>query len=422
MGKWRIRWKNALQNGLIVLLSISAVLLFLDVSNGFSGSKNSLPSLLSGNDPTAEAPTPTKLADISAPVSVAVAGAYGRYGNLELTTTDEDFSSLGTLLREALGSSGTFAACSKSQFRSALSNSGIYYDFRTVLPLSVLGGLVGAGVKSAALSARRVVLRSARTGVLLYITDDSSCYSCPTQTPKADLSKVISCYQLGNASFAFELSSAGHLAPYSLFLTGEQPTFPALTASNPLSTTAPLLKAMGFNPHTNNRYTDSNGTLVVVDGNRTLRIQTNGLVTYQDENSSALRISTSAKGTLTDREAVIGCYQLLCAGNSNSGNASLFLKSFQSGKNGQTLEFDYQIAGTQIRRSNGMPAVQIVLRGNAVSSLRFYVRRYLPSEKESLILPLRQALALAEKHVGKELEICYADNGASSITAGWQVH
>lgn len=422
MKKWRTGLKNAFQNLLIVLLSISAVLLFLDVSNVFSDSKSSFSSLLSGNDPTVEASTLTKLADISAPVSVAVAGAYGRYGNLALTTTDEDFSSLGTLLRETLGSSNTFVACSKSQFRTALLSSGIYYDFRTALPLSVLGGLVGASIKNTALSARRVVLCSAQNSVLLYITDDNSFYCCTTQTPKTDLSKAINCYQLGNASFAFELSSAMNLAPYSLFLTGEQSTFSTLTASNPLSDTAPLLKAMGFNPHTKNRYTDSSGTLVVVDGNRTLRIQTNGLVTYQDEDSSALQVSASAKGTLADKDAVIGCYQLLVAGNSNSGNASLFLKSIQPGKDGQTLEFDYQISGTQIRRSNGMPAVQIVLRENAVSSLRFYVRRYLPSEKDSLVLPLRQALALAEKHAGKELEICYTDNGASSVTAGWQIH
>lgn len=421
MEKRRTGWKNTLQNILIVLLSMSAILLFLDISNVFSGSKSSLSSLLSGNDPTVGTSAPTKLADISAPVSVAIAGAYGRYGNLTLTTTDEDFSSLGTLLREALGSSGAFAACSKRQFRSALSSSGIYYDFRTVLPLSVLGGLVGASVKNTVLSARRMVLCSAQNGVLLYITDDNSFYCCTTQAPKADLSKAISCYQLGNVSFAFELSSAMNLAPYSLFLTEEQPAFPTLIASNPLNTTAPLLKAMGFNPHTKNRYTDSSGTLVVVDGNRTLHIQTNGLVTYQDEDSNALQVSTSAKETLSDKDAVIGCYRLLVAGNNNSGNASLFLKNIQPGKDGQTLKFDYQISGTQIRRGNGMPAAQIVLRGNAVSSLRFYVRRYLPSEKESLILPLRQALALAEKHTGKELKICYADNGASSVTAGWQI-
>lgn len=411
--------KNVVQNTLIALLSISALLLFLDVFHVFPDS--SFSSLFSGNSSSVEESAVTKLTDLSAPVNIAVTGAYGRYGNLSLTTTDEDFSALGTLLREALGSSGKFAACTKNQFRAALSSTDVFYDFQAILPLPVLGGLVGSSVKNASISARYVALCAEEDGVKLYFSDGASYFCCSTQTPKTDLAKAVNRYQLGNASFAFELNSAQKLAPYSLFLTGEQPAYARLTAANPLTDTTALFKALGFNPHTNNRYTDSNGAQVIMDGNRTLRIQSNGLVAYQDEEGNALKLNAGGS-SLTAKEAVLGCYRLLSSGGGNFGNASLFLKSYQSGEDKKVLEFDYQYRGTQIRRGNGDAAAQIVLRGTSVSSLRFYVRRYLPSGKDSLLLPLRQALALGGRHTGKELKICYADSGLAQVDAGWQTN
>ena len=166
--------KNLIQNALIALLAISAILLFLDVFHVFSDSRGKLSALFSGSGSTAEESAVTKLTDLSAPVNIAVTGAYGRYGNLALTTTDEDFSSLGTLLREALGSSAQFAACSKNQFRASLSGTGIFYDFQSALPLSVLGGLVGANVKNTSISVRRVVLCAENGGVKLYFSDGAS--------------------------------------------------------------------------------------------------------------------------------------------------------------------------------------------------------------------------------------------------------
>lgn len=411
--------KNVTQNILIVLLSISSILLFLDVSNVFSDSRSKLSSLFSGSNSSSEESVAAKLSDLAAPVNVAVTGAYGRYGNLALTTTDENFSALGTLLREALGSSDKFTACTKNQFRSSLSSTSIFYDFQAILPLPVLGGLVGASVKNATISARRVILCAENNGVKLYFSDGTSHFCCSTQTPKPDLAKVVNHYQLGNAAFAFELGSARDLAPYSLFLTGEQPAYSRLTAANPLNDITELLKALEFNPHTNNRYTDSDGAQVIMDGNRTLRIQTNGLVTYQDEDGDVLHISASGSSP-TAREAILGCYRLLVSSGGNSGNANLFLKSYQSDKNKKVLQFDYQYHGTQICRSNGTAAAQIVLYGTTVSSLQFYIRRYLPSGKNSLLLPLRQAIALSSKRTGKELKICYADSGLAETDAGWQ--
>ena len=62
---------------------------------------------------------------------------------------------------------------------------------------------------------------------------------------------------------------------------------------------------------------------------------------------------------------------------------------------------------------------EIVFSGNAVSTLQIRFRQYVRSGETSLLLPLRQALAIASSHSGAELSIGYADRGGSTISAAW---
>lgn len=415
--------KNTVQNLLIIVLSCSAFFLFMKTAGVFSSKNVSLQEIFSGNADTLDQNVNlTKLTDISAPVHITVTGVYGRYGNLSFTTTDENFSSLGALLREALGSAGTFASCTESQFRSALGTTGVYYDFCADLPLSILGGMVGTKTQEISRSARRVLLSSENGGVKLYLAGGNSFCCCTTRVPKADLTRIINSYQLGNASFAFELASASKLAPYSLLLTGEQPSYPKLNASNPLKdTTSGLLTAFGFNPRTKSRYPESGGTQVIVDGNRTLRIQTDGTVLYQGGDNASLKISTGKKPS--EQKIVLGCYELLSSAlGIGENDAFLCLQDIQQNGKKQVLQFNYQMNGTLILRSSGAPAVKIVLSGTTVSSISLYARQYtISSNKSSLILPLKQALAIAGKHAGAELSIGYSDAGDASIPAGWLI-
>ena len=67
----------------------------------------------------------------------------------------------------------------------------------------------------------------------------------------------------------------------------------------------------------------------------------------------------------------------------------------------------------------GAPAAEITLQGSSVLSFTFTMRQYRQSTSPSLILPLTQALAIARRYTGKQLQICYLDSGGTELSAGW---
>lgn len=109
---------------------------------------------------------------------VAVTGVYDRYGAY-LTTDAEDFSDLGLLLKESLGSAGTLTPCRAEDFLSALSGTSVYYDFLSALPLSILSELVG-GEEDGAVYVRQLVLSAESGSVRLYTWDGEDTFlTCP---------------------------------------------------------------------------------------------------------------------------------------------------------------------------------------------------------------------------------------------------
>ena len=54
-----------------------------------------------------------------------------------------------------------------------------------------------------------------------------------------------------------------------------------------------------------------------------------------------------------------------------------------------------------------------------MSALSLRIRRYTKTESDTPLLPLRQALAIADRYPGAELSIGYADHGGTSAEAGW---
>lgn len=419
MEKMQHSRKNLIQNLMILVLSLSAVLLIIQSGLSSLGSSSGYLSNLFATGVSSDL-SDHSTPKLSAPVQIAVTGNYGRYADLTLDTTDAAFSSLGSLLCEALGSATSVSACSEKTFRESLSGTSIYYDFGTALPLSILANLMGSDEVTDGHAVRRLLLSISNDTVVLYLSDGSEYNCCQTGIPPANLSQLVNHYQLGNASFALDLKDSVEFMPYSLFLTGEQASYPVLSASSALNNQDTLLKNYGFNPHTNSRYTDSSGTEVIREGERTLRLQTDGFVVFQDhEEEAALHIS-SKNDVPTAVEAANESYRLLSALlDSGSGNASLCLRSANLTGEEWKLEYDYQVNGVLIRRSDGQPAAEIVLDGTAVTSCTLYFRQYLLTEKDSLLLPLTQALAIAKNHAGATLEIDYLDSGTDSVSASW---
>lgn len=424
----RRKRRDLIQNLLIALLSVSAVVLFtqaqlynLDISGGY------LDRLTGGAGGTGSSAL-SESTDLSAPVRVAVSGAYGRYGNVTLTTSDDAFnnplSSLGQLLGEALGSATTFTSASRETFLEALSLPSVYYDFLSPLPLTVLGQLLGEEPSAGQLTARRLVIFTDDSQqVSLCMWDGEDSYTlCSTAVSAEDLNNVVNSYELGTASLALDFAQSDPLFagvdPCSL-LPNQLPQLPVLTAAESISSTDSLLTALGFNPNTKFRYTETDGTQVIKEGSRSLRISPNGTVFYQSGGSTTVALRPNEESpSLQDAAARTGS---LLHGLTTlySESVTLYLESIA--QNGETtlLSFGYQYAGVPIRFSDGGCAAEVQLNGSTVVSLTLRLRQYAVSEDLSPLLPLRQALAIAGISDGGELSIGYVDRGGTSVNASW---
>ena len=411
------------QNISITLLSFSAVLLLAQTQL-----YNRAVELPSFRDTAAvSGPSTSEDTVFTAPVRVAVSGSYGRYGSLTLTTatTSEEFSPLGSLLGEVLGSAQMYTACTQADLLSALSSPSVYYDFLTPLPLSILGGLVGTEGEDSILARHLVVTSQDGGRVQLYLWDDADrTLTCTTALSASILEELVGRFELGNAMFAFDADEdyaeyAQSLAPLSLFLPDSAPTLPSLSAASPLTASDSILSALEFNPHTQTRWTEEGGTEVIVDGDRTLRIREDGFLSYRSGGSDALTIGHGGEEAPSLWEAVTETEALLSRLLSPENEAPLYLKSASRSANATSLTFDYHYNGVPIRFSSGDVAAKVTLSGSVVSSIAFTSREYHAAEETALLLPLRQAMAIAAGTPGAELLIGYADLGEETVSPQW---
>ncbi len=410
MGEQRRDRRNLVQNLLITLLALSAAVLFTQTQ------------LYNLNLTTSEAPSgpaqsAAPAAELAAPVRTAVTGDYGRCGGLTCTTGDPVFADpLGRRLLEALGSARDYAPCSRGDFLRALRGPSLYYDFLEPLPLSVLAGLLGGGEDVSPredLSARRLLIVPQEGGAVLYLWDGGeNCFRASTAVSSDSLEQVISRYELGDASFAMDGGGLEReLDPCSL-LPAQPPELPSFTLGDPLAGgTDWLLSALGFNPRSRTRHTESSGTELIIDGDRTLRIRPDNTIHYQSGNEPILRVK--AAGDLpTAREAALGAGSLLGSLLAPvSGELQPWLQSLRRSGDVTALRFGYQLKGVPVRFQDGGFAAEITLTGSAVTALSLRFRQYNAAEEPSLLLPLPQALAVAAASPGKELSIGYVERG-----------
>ena len=71
----------------------------------------------------------------------------------------------------------------------------------------------------------------------------------------------------------------------------------------------------------------------------------------------------------------------------------------------------------ELMRTKGY--AQVTVTDGVVSAMTFRVRQYTVSGSTSLLLPLRQTLAIAAQQEGPELSIGYDDSGAGTAGAAW---
>ena len=410
--------RDLIQNLVITVLAVSAVLLFARTQL-YSLRQDGILSVFSGSSQPSGTSVTVENVPLSAPVRIAVTGPYGRYGSVTSVIGGDE--TLRGLLREVLGSTGTFTACGQADFLESLGKTSVYFDFLSPLPLSILADICGTSGPDSP-SARCLVISGGEDPVSLFLWDGGDTYlRCSTAVSQKNLEQTVGQYEMGNAVFAMDLAEsdphAGELSPCSLFLN-ETPELPSLSSEAPAYDDSLLLADLGFNPNAKNRYTD-NGTEVVSESGRSLRLRSNGDITYQSGGSGTLSIEAAGeRPTLEESAAGVGALlnTLLAP---TAGDETLYLTNIHQSGSLTTLTFGYQVGGVPVRFSDDRSAAEVTLNGTAVSALSLRIRRYTQTESTGLLLPLRQALAIADRYPGAELSIGYADHGGTALEAIW---
>ena len=416
------------QNITIVLLGLSALFLLLLVisyETGQNGRLSTLSELVSSSPGTQDtSATSTDLTGLSAPFHLVVTNDYGRSGYLR--TAGETAAEEATgLLREALGSAGEPAVVTEEEFRGALENPGIYFDYLTVLPASILSERMGTEFQYSG-DVRQLLISASPGGTaVLYLRGGESVYRCSTAVSHGVLQEVLAMFTPNRAFFAFEGGEAyAHLDPYSVLWDG-MITLPSLSAAMPAlaSDVDQLLTLLDFNPHTMSRYYQSDGTEVVMESPRSLRVQPDGVIVYSgdEEAASALYHVSSFGEEPTEAEAVLAVLQMseTLLGSDTSSVGALYLSHVEKTAQGFTVAFNYQVGGVPIYFSDGLDALSAEITGSTITSFTLRCRQYTILSESYSPLPARHAAAIALDYPGTFLTLGYVDQGGNTLYPEW---
>ena len=196
---------SILRKLLIAGLLVSAVLLTLR-TDFYTGTERVLPAA----DGTGKETERVSSADAAAalrPRAVLVRYADGTAAAsaYDGETTEQAFLRFSAFLGEALGSAGTPAEITETEFRDGLSGGGVFVDLGGSFPLELLSAWMGAGGGgAAALRADLLYLGLTETGVELRFRDGAGFFRCATGAQSESLRGRIEDFQATEAAFAFE--------------------------------------------------------------------------------------------------------------------------------------------------------------------------------------------------------------------------
>lgn len=418
-----------LQNFTIAALTLSAVFLLMQTPLfGDLAGKTPYELLASWmeEDTDTENSVSADLTELALPMSIVFTNEYTRYGLDAVTTLDASFEEAGMFFREALSSADALTACKEEAFLAALHGSGIYLDLSADTPLPLLCSILGAPQSgSALLSVTRLLLCPADDGAaVLYLQDrELGTFSYITGVSSSALSESLASLDGNGTDFAFSLSGDySALSPYTLIFSEASPRC-ALTSTSALTDRSAFLRLAEFNPHTSG-YTDSSGTTVIQEVYGTLRLGSDGSVTYQGDNAesgSLYHVACADAGHPTLSEAVSGAQKLVFTLlRDRCGDASLYLSGVEENGKTCTVTFDYAVSGTPLRFSGGAHAASVTVEGSVITAFSLRCRSYTLTDSPSLLLPVQQAAAIAAlRYSGAELRICYDDRGGESVGLNW---
>lgn len=411
---------DLLQNAALITLSVTALLLLVRIPLLKGAMSGQVRDLLT--DAELAQRREFDLTESVTAVHIAVTGDYefGRYTRINAIADGSDFQQLAPLLREAVGSATTRTTVTETEFRSAMRSAGIYVDFTTLLPVSVVAAWLGEEFGGEEI-VRSVALTTAQeTATLYFLCGDGTILRCESALTSSAVREVAGQFAPNGGRFAYE-SEYETLAPYTVLVREMDPVV-QVNASLPAGYSAyNLLAALEFNPHTYARYVESGGTEVVLQSPHILRIGVDGTVRYNSsgEVTEDLYRITGTDAVPTAAEALHGACALAAALSGGTDASPLSLDSVEKTEQGWIISFCYRVEGVRVRLGDERDALRVIITGDTITEFEYYCRSYAVTSEDCAILPASMAAAVAARHDNAELTVAYVDSGSGIISAHW---
>lgn len=342
------------------------------------------------------------------------------YSEDELADAYERYSAT---LAEALGSSGEPQEISEQEWRAALGETGVFFDFYCDFQLSSLAIWLGTDISGSAAghTARRICIYLDEGQVWLsYIRsrDSGGFYRCSTSVSASEFAARVDESLPNGAEYAFELSpSYDALDPYTVLVQGTI-RLDMLSSENSLRYAGDeeLFAAFGLNSLLASTYPESDGTQVSVEGEATLRLGSDGELKYSlkllEENETSLSPSDAIELTRRLIESTAGS----CCGEARLRLSYVYCDS-ATGE--YTICYDYVYDGVPISLAGREHAAEIAVTGDRVTYASILFRSYEPTGGTETPLPARLAAALLQAEGGGELRLCYSDD-LETVKTDWK--
>lgn len=412
---------EGLKTLVIILLTLSALLLIKN-SEYFGILSDKL--YLSGEgDVSVVEPigTAEKIGDVM-PLGISVLiGENSKHTSIyDGEALEQCYHRFSALLGEALGSAEAAREISATQWDKVLERSGVFISYRAVQYCQVLAKGFGTSASEAIseLAANVFVLVSGEDeSAELYFadTENGKFYLSKTAVSANTLVNAVGEFQPNDGAFARDYTGLDAMHPYTL-IPGETPEVKTVKASNPMGEEfdmSRVYRVFDFNSGALLGYEEADGTKVLVESGRTMRISLNGDINFSGSESFARSVSLT--------EAVSQAYAALNTVTENCiGEAELVLRSAQILGQNYVVEFDYCVNGIAVELPSSEPAARFVIGAQGIEQAQIKLRSYTFTGEIENLLPVAQACALAGGKKASGLEIVYRDNG-SEVHAAWVI-
>lgn len=423
MKKMSKKGVDRLQNLLLVLLTLSAVALILRLPTFQEGLNGRMQAFFTAAPTDAGDSLTEDLSSVMPSVHLVVTAdsEYGRHTQLYLDAASPELTGVLPLFREALGSAAEAVPSGDRALQTALNAPGLFLSLSRPLPGSITALWLGCeSAPDLELLSMALTTGADNSAVLYLIAADGSITRYGTALTATAIYDCVAAFSPNGGSFAFE-SSYSTLRPYTI-LTAQADAYTDHYSSVPDSYSAyNLLTALDFNAHTHYRHFETDGTEVVQESPRTLRIGPDGTVVYSGDKytgSSLYQLPASSEAA-TDADALQAAVALAEALTSGTGAAPLYLHSLTAADTGWQIHFSYQLQGLPVQLPNSSYALSVTINDGSISAFTYHCRSFTDSETPSALLSPAIAAAIAAQSPDAGLSICYTDSGEELLSAQW---